>query len=97
MKNRIITTLLATATIGMCLLISLATIKYFSTETIHTVVGTMTEINRYADFMEINISGEKTGFYGTRNFSEGDSCLIEINTHGTQIRIDDEILSVNPI
>ena len=47
--------------------------------------------------MEINISGEKTGFYGTRNFSEGDSCLIEINTHGTQIRIDDEILSVNPI
>ena len=96
MKNNIITAFLITASIGISLLASLAIVKYFTTETIHTVVGTVTEINRYSDFMFVNVNGKRTGFYGTKEFSEGDLCCININTHGTGIIFDDEIISVTP-
>lgn len=92
MKNRII----VTASITLCLLTSLAAVKIFSTVEIHTEIGTVTDINRRSDFMFVNVNGKRTGFYGTREFSEGDLCCININTHGTGITFDDEIISVTP-
>lgn len=98
MKNRIITTLLATATIGISMLASLAAVKYFSTENyinqnLYAQTGIITEINRYSDFVTVTVAnGNQFGFYGSIDYEEGDFCSMVMDTCGTEIVFDDVVV-----
>lgn len=98
MKNRIITTLLATVTIGICMLASLAAVKYFSTENyinqnLYAQTGIITEINRYSDFVTVTVAnGNQFSFYGASDYEEGDFCSMVMDSCGTEIVFDDVIV-----
>lgn len=98
MKNTIITTLLSTVTIGICILASLAAVKYFSTENyinqnLYAQTGIITEINRYSDFVTVTVAnGNKFSFYGASDYEEGDFCSMVMDTCGTEIVFDDVVV-----
>ena len=98
MKNRIITILLSTVIIGICMLASLAAVKYFSTENyinqnLYAQTGIITEINRYSDFVTVTVAnGNQFSFYGASDYEEGDFCSMVMDSCGTEIVYDDVVI-----
>ena len=98
MKNKIITTtLLATITI-ICILASLAAIKFFTTENyvnnnLYAQTGIITEINRKSDFVTVTVAnGNKFSFYGASDYQKGDFCSMVMDSCGTEYVYDDIVI-----
>lgn len=98
MKNKIIKTLLATIIIVICMLASLAVIKYFSTKryinkNLYAQTGIITEINRHSDFVTVTVAnGNKFSFYGAMDYEEGDFCSMVMDSCGTEYVYDDIVI-----
>lgn len=61
---------------------------------LYSKVVTVTEINRYSDFVTAeDVNDKQYHFYGAREYSIGDTALITFDDSGTKFKFDDYMIS----